>query len=155
MKVSEVMTEATVTDSAGDTLAEAAKKMWEQQTGSLLVNEEDGGLAGIITERDILRAVATGVALGEATVADIMTKDVTTVGPETSLRDAARLMAERWIRHLPIVDGGKVVGIISQRDLAGVLAGALNEPETLAQVVAASELVRERRLHRIDHWHWD
>ena len=155
MKVSEVMTEATVTDSAQDTLSEAAKKMWEQQTGSLLVIDEGGELTGIITERDVLRAVATGVSFQEATVAEVMSKDLTTVGPATSLREAAKLMADNWIRHLPVVDAGKVVGIISQRDLAGVLAGALNEPDTLAQLVEASQLIRERRLQRIEHWHWD
>ncbi len=155
MKVSEVMTEATVTDSAGDTLAEAARKMWTQQTGSLLVVDESEDLMGIITERDILRAVGTGMALDGATVADVMSKDLTTVSPSTTLREAAKLMADNWIRHLPVVDSGKVVGIISQRDLSGVLAEALNEPDTLAQLVEASALARERRLQRIEHWHWD
>ncbi len=155
MKVSEVMTEATVTDSAQDTLIQAAKKMWEQQTGSLLVIDEGGELTGIITERDVLRAVATGVPFQDATVAEVMSKDLRTVGPATSLREAAKLMADNWIRHLPVVDAGKVVGIVSQRDLAGVLAGALNEPETLAQLVEASTLIRERRIQRIEHWHWD
>jgi CBS domain-containing protein len=155
MKISEVMTEATVTDSAQDTLAEAARKMWEQQTGSLLVIDEGGEPIGIITERDVLRAVATGVSAHDATVADMMTKDLTTVGPGTSLREAAKLMADNWIRHLPVVDANKVIGIVSQRDLAGVLAEALNEPDTLAQLVEASQLARERRLQRIEHWHWD
>jgi CBS domain-containing protein len=155
MRVSEVMTEATITDSPQDTLVEAARKMWKQQTGSLLVVDEGGEPLGIITERDVLRAVATGVAMHSATVEEVMTKDLTTVAPGTSLREAAKLMADNWIRHLPVVDTGKVVGIISQRDLSGVLAEALNEPETLAQLVEASELARERRLQRIEHWHWD
>jgi CBS domain-containing protein len=120
------------------------------------VVDEDGELIGIITERDVLRGVATAVALNTATVAEVMTKDVTTVGLGTSLREAAKLMADLWIRHLPVVDAsGKVVGIVSQRDLAGVLAEALNEPETLAQLVESSPLTRERRLQRIEHWHWD
>ena len=153
MRVSEIMTEAAVVDSPDDSLAQAARKMWEQQTGSLLVM--DGGeLVGIVTERDVLKAVATGVDLSTS-VSDTMTKAVITVGPGTSLREAAATMAERWIRHLPVVDGGNVVGVLSQRDLAGVLADALNEPETLQRVVEASGLVRERRLQRIEHWHWD
>ena len=155
MRVSEVMTEATVTDSAQDSLADAARKMWEQQTGSLLVVDDVGELVGIITERDILRAAATGLAFETATVAEVMSKDPRTVGPATSLREAAKLMATLWIRHLPVVDQAKVVGIVSQRDLAGVLAEALNEPDTLAQLVEGSELARERRLQRIEHWHWD
>ncbi len=128
--------------------------MWKQQTGSLLVMDGED-LVGIITERDILKAAATGTRLDETRIAEVMSKDLVTVGPGTSLREAAKVMADRWIRHLPVVDGGKVVGIISQRDLAGVLAGALNEPEALTQLVEASELVRERRLRRIDHGTWD
>jgi CBS domain-containing protein len=154
MRVSEIMTGAAVTDQSDDTLAEAARKMWKQQTGSLLVMDGED-LVGIVTERDVLRAAATGMRLEDTRIAEVMTKDLVTVGPGTSLREAAKVMADRWIRHLPVVDGGKVVGILSQRDLAGVLAGALNEPEALTQLVEASELVRERRLRRIDHGVWD
>jgi len=154
VRVSEIMTEAAVLDQADDTLVEAARKMWKQQTGSLLVVDGED-LVGIITERDILKAVAQGTSLDQATISDVMSKDPTTVGPGTSLREAAKIMAERWIRHLPVVDGGKLVGILSQRDLAGILAGALNEPEALEQLVEASELVRERRLRRVEHGVWD
>jgi CBS domain-containing protein len=154
MRVSEIMTNAAVLDQSDDTLAEAARKMWKQQTGSLLVMEGDD-LVGIITERDVLKAVATGAKLEETRIAEVMTKDVVTVGPGTSLREAAKIMADRWIRHLPVVDGGKLVGVLSQRDLAGVLAGALNEPDALQQLVEASELVREKRLRRIEHGVWD
>jgi CBS domain-containing protein len=154
VRVSEIMTKAAVTDRPDDTLAEAAKKMWKQQTGSLLVIE-DGQLVGIITERDILQAAAMGARFDEVRLTEVMTKDVVSVGPGTSLREAAKIMADRWFRHLPVVDAGALVGIISQRDLAGVLAGALNEPEALQQLVEASELVRERRLKRIEHGTWD
>jgi CBS domain-containing protein len=154
VKVSEIMTGAAVTDRPDDTLDEAASKMWKQQTGSLLVMEGED-LVGILTERDVLKAVATGVNTKETRVSEVMTKDLITVGPQTSLREAAKVMADRWIRHLPVMDGGKVVGVVSQRDLAGVLAGALNEPERLEALVEASELVRERRLRRIDHGAWD
>jgi CBS domain-containing protein len=154
VRVSEIMTKAAVTDRPDDTLAAAAKKMWKQQTGSLLVIE-DGQLVGIITERDILQAAAMGARFDEVRLTEVMTKDVVSVGPGTSLREAAKIMADRWFRHLPVVDAGTLVGIISQRDLAGVLAGALNEPEALQQLVEASELVRERRLKRIEHGTWD
>lgn len=154
MKISEIMTAAAATDNPGDDLIAAAKKMWDQQTGSLLVMDGDR-VAGIITERDILRAVATGTSLTETTVADFMAKDVITAHAGTSLREAAKLMTEHWVRHLPVVENGKLVGILSQRDLAGVLAGALNEPEALQQLVEASELAREKRLRRIEKGAWD
>jgi CBS domain-containing protein len=152
--VSEIMTNAAVIDASDDTLAEAARKMWKQQTGSLLVVDGEE-LVGIITERDVLKAVATGVPLEDTRISEVMTKDVTTVGPGTSLREAAKIMADLWIRHLPVLDSGKLVGVLSQRDLAGVLAGALNEPEALQQLVEASELVRDHRLRRIEHGVWD
>lgn len=148
MRISDIMTEAAVTDRPGDTLAQAARKMWQQQTGSLLVLEGND-LLGIVTERDILKAVAAGTPT-DIRISDVMSKDLITAEPTTSLREAARIMTERWIRHLPVLDGDRLVGIVSQRDLAGVLAGALNEPDGLHRLIEASELVRERRLKRIE-----
>ena len=149
MRISSIMTEAAVTDRPDDDLAAAARKMWDQQTGSLLVLDGEE-LLGIITERDVLRAVATGTALSTP-VSEVMSKDLITVEPGTSLREAARIMTEKWIRHLPVLESGRLVGVVSQRDLAGVLAGALNEPEDLHRLIEASGLVRERRLRRIEH----
>jgi signal-transduction protein with cAMP-binding, CBS, and nucleotidyltransferase domain len=148
MKITEIMTKAAVTDRPDDSLEAAARKMWEQQTGSLLVTDGED-LVGIVTERDVLRAVGTGTPL-DTPVSAMMSKDLITVDPGTSLREAARVMTEKWIRHLPVLEGGKLVGIVSQRDLAGVLAGALNEPEDLHRLIESSELVRERRLKRIE-----
>lgn len=149
MKISEIMTKAAVADAADDTLAEAAAKMWHQQTGSLVIMEGDR-LVGIVTERDLLRAVANGQDPSKIALKDVMTTDVITIGPQTRLKEAAKLMATKWIRHLPVVEGEKVVGIISQRDLTGMLAEALTEPEALHQLVESSDLVRERRLKRIE-----
>ena len=148
MRISDIMTEAAVTDRPGDDLEQAARKMWKQQTGSLLVLEGDE-LLGIVTERDILKAVANGVPM-DTPISEVMSKDLLTTYPGMSLREAASIMTEKWIRHLPVLDGGKLVGIVSQRDLAGVLAGALNEPEGLHRLIESSELVRERRLKRIE-----
>ena len=64
-------------------------------------------------------------------------------------------MADKWIRLLPVVEQGLVVGILSQRDLAGVLAGALNEPDALQQLLDASQLARNERLRRIERGVWD
>jgi CBS domain-containing protein len=146
--VRDVMTGAAVTDSATDTLRSAAERMWREQTGSLLVM--DGGrLAGIITERDLLRAVALGADLATATVDEAMTTEVFTVSPDMPLRDAAREMAVRWIRHLPVVDAGQVLGVISMRDVTGIF-GAL-VPGNVSVEHEFDQLVRERRLARIEH----
>ncbi len=154
MKISEIMTKAAVTDSADDTLAVACDKMRHAQTSSLLVMDGDH-LIGIVTERDVVKSVAHGLDPKETRLKDIMTTDIVTIGPMTTLKEAANIMASEWIRHLPIVEGSKVVGMISQRDLTGVLAGALHEPERLHQLVEASMLVRERRLKRIEAGDYD
>src|SRR3954449_10658535 len=114
------MTKASVTESPADALRHAAKRMWDQQTGSLLVMDGDD-LLGIVTERDLMKAVARGDDLDSTPVSAVMTRSVLTVSPQTSLREAAQHMSSRWIRHLPVVDEGRLVGMVSQRDLCGVL----------------------------------
>jgi CBS domain-containing protein len=149
MKVSDVMTSATVTDAAGDTLAEASSKMWQAQTGSLLVMEGDR-LIGIVTERDVLRVVGQGLDPKATSLQDVMTKDPVTVPPDVTLREAAKIMFDKWFRHLPVVDkGGSVMGIISLRDLVSLLAEGMEEPATL-QALTGHKLVRDRRLERIE-----
>jgi CBS domain-containing protein len=146
--VRDVMTGAAVTDSATDTLRSAAERMWREQTGSLLVM--DGGrLAGIITERDLLRAVALGADLATATVDEAMTTEVFTVPPDMPLRDAAREMAVRWIRHLPVVDSGQLLGVISMRDVTGIFGALVSGSVSVEHEF--DQLVRERRLARIEH----
>ena len=112
MRVSEIMTNAAVTDSPDDTLADAARKMWHQQTGSLLVLDGED-LVGIVTERDVLRAAARGARFEDVRISEVMTKDIVSVPPGASVREAAKIMADRWIRHLPVLDSGKLVGVLS------------------------------------------
>lgn len=146
MNVSEIMTKAVVTETADDTLADAAKKMREQQTGSLLIMDGTQ-LAGIFTERDLLKAIAQGADPGSTSLKQTMTTDIITIAPSATLREAATLMATKWIRHLPVCEGDTVLGVISQRDLTGVLAQYLQEPQ--AQLVEG-ELVRSKRIRRIE-----
>jgi len=148
VQVRDVMTEPTVTESATDSLRAAAERMWRQQTGSLLVTEQ-GHLTGIITERDILRAVALGADPDRTTVDEIMTADVFTVPPHMPLQQAAREMAVRWIRHLPVTDGGRLLGVVSMRDVTGVFGALAPGPITVEHEFDA--LVRQRRLARIEH----
>lgn len=147
MLVRDVMTEAAVTDSATDTLRSAAERMWREQTGSLLVMDGER-LAGIITERDLMRAVAMGADPAMTTVDEAMTNEVFTVSPDMPLRDAAREMASRWIRHLPVVDGGRLLGMVSMRDVTGIFAALV--PGAVSVEHEFDQLVRERRLARIE-----
>ena len=148
MQVRDVMTEATVTESAADSLRSAAERMWRNQTGSLLIME-DGRLNGIITERDVLRAVALGADPATSTVDEAMTTEVYTVPPHMELHEAAREMAARWIRHLPVVEDGKVLGVVSMRDVTGVFAALAAGSVRVEHEF--DQLVRERRLARIEH----
>lgn len=147
MQVADVMTSVQVSDSPNGVLRAAAARMWEQQTGSLLVMDGDH-LLGIVTERDVVRAVAHGADVDGGTVGDVMTSDVLTVPPDMPLYEAARLMVSRWVRHLPVVRDGRVVGVLSLRDLVGVLA-ALGVATDDVQL-PTDELVRSRRLARIE-----
>lgn len=148
MQVQDVMSPAAVTESATDSLRSAAERMWRQQTGSLLVTE-GGQLIGIITERDVLRAVALGADPDRSSVDEVMTAEVFTVRPDMPLQDAARQMAARWIRHLPVVHGGQVLGVVGMRDVTGVFAAL--SPGKVNVEHEFDHLVRERRLARIEH----
>jgi len=148
VQVRDVMTQATVTETASDTLQAAAERMWRQQTGSLLICEQ-GRIAGIITERDLLRAVALGADPATSTVDEAMTTEVFTVPPGMPLHEAAREMAARWIRHLPVVQDEELLGVVSMRDITGIFA-ALSPAEVSVQH-EFDQLVRERRLARIEH----
>jgi CBS domain-containing protein len=121
VQVAEVMNRTNLIESSRATLRDAASRMWKQQTGSLVITE-GADILGIITERDIMKAVARGDDLDATPVSAVMTRSVLTVAPDTSVAQAAQHMATRWIRHLPVVRDGELVGMLSQRDLCGVLA---------------------------------
>ena len=148
MQVKDIMTQATVTESPHDSLRSAAERMWRQQTGSLII-VDNGQLLGIVTERDILRAVALGADPDKATIDDVMTAEVFTASPDMPLQQAARVMAARWIRHLPVVEAGKLLGVVSMRDVTGVFAAMAGGEVRVEHEF--DQLVRERRLARIEH----
>jgi CBS domain-containing protein len=107
-----------LTVSAGDHLGEAAKRMVARGVGAVLVMEGEK-LEGILTERDLMRAVAGGYS-DEARVSDWMTRHPETVDADDATGHAASLMIHGGFRHLPVIQGDRVVGIISIRDLMRV-----------------------------------
>ena len=103
----------------GLTLTEVAKRMVDKDVGAVLVMEGER-LVGILTERDVLRAVARGID-DSTTVADYMTRNPETLEPDESTEHAAVLMIHGGFRHLPVTDGDEVVGMLSIRDLMRVV----------------------------------
>jgi CBS domain-containing protein len=113
--IASIMSRELLDVAPGTTLTEAARKMSGGRVGAVLVLE-DGALRGILTERDVLRAVGEGRVEG-TTVADWMTRDPETIEPSETTQMAATLMIHGGFRHLPVVEQGNVMGIVSIRDL--------------------------------------
>jgi CBS domain-containing protein len=100
-------------------LEETAQRMVDRDVGAVLVMEGDE-LVGILTERDVLRAVAAGIQ-DDTVVADWMTRDPDTMSPDDTTQHAAVLMIHGGFRHMPLVEGTEVVGMLSIRDLMRVV----------------------------------
>ena len=100
-------------------ILEVAQRMVDRNVGAVLVLD-DGRLAGILTERDVLRAVARGLS-DSARVADCMTAHPETIAPDDTTEHAAVLMLHGGFRHLPVVEGDSLVGVLSIRDLVPLL----------------------------------
>jgi CBS domain-containing protein len=102
----------------GATALAAVEAMNVHRVGAVLI-ESDGETVGIFTERDVLtRVVARRRDPASTPVSEVMTREVAAVGPTVSVRDAMAIMTERRCRHLPVVDGGRLIGLISAGDLA-------------------------------------
>lgn len=126
------------------TVLEAIRRMAQADVGSVAVC--DGSrLVGIFTERDVLRLAGEAAALDQVRVEDAMTRQVVTVSADTDLVSAARLMGERRIRHLPVVEGDNLLGMIGIRDVLAALAERLwrNRDEDVHETV--HELLARRR----------
>ncbi|MDQ1534632.1 MAG: hypothetical protein QOF28_2393, partial [Actinomycetota bacterium] len=115
--VGEIMSSPVTTASAAETVAVAAARMRELKVGSVVVVDGDGRATGILTERDMLRVAAAGSDASTAKVSEWMTSEPYTVAPGVSAREAFATLAEHGYRHIPVVDAGKLVGIVSMRDL--------------------------------------
>jgi CBS domain-containing protein len=116
--VADLMVKDVLTVEPSDTIGEAAEKMNAGNVGAVLVLEDMVRIIGIVTERDLLRAVASRARAAEARVRQWMTSDPVTITPDTSIEDAAEIMFTRNFRHLPVVKDGRPLGIVSLRLLA-------------------------------------
>ena len=121
--------------STDGTALEASRLMVEHDISAIAIVDELGQLVGIVTERDLARRVAAlDLRSSEQRLADIMTANPTTAAPNDSPHDALRRMIDLHIRHLPIVEGKQVVGMISMRDLRRSLRRRARGPRWLRRI---------------------
>src|SRR5215208_3187997 len=117
-RVRDLMTSAVVTIEPQASVVEAARRMIQEEKGPLPVVEGEGRAVGMVTDRDIIaRVVAEGHDLGSVTVEDIATRELVTIGPDQDADEAALLMAEHQLDRLLVVEGERLVGIISEADI--------------------------------------
>ncbi|HEY8737095.1 MAG TPA: CBS domain-containing protein [Candidatus Dormibacteraeota bacterium] len=115
--IREVMIKQLVTVEPSTSVAAAVTVMGMQRVGALLVMEH-GRLEGIFTERDLVRALSYDIGASSQPVAQWMTRDPVTVGPDASVAQALEVMLTKHFRHLPVLEGESVVGVVSIRDLS-------------------------------------
>jgi len=124
MAIGDVMRTRVVTVSSEDSARLAVLRMLEEGVGSVAVCDS-GKLIGIFTERDVLGLAGEGTDLDAVRIGDVMTREPLTVDVGVAVLDAARLMGERKIRHLPVVQGDHLLGMVGIRDVLGSLVERL------------------------------
>jgi CBS domain-containing protein len=146
VKVGELAAHQVISVGPRDSLRTAARMMTRHGTGCSLVRDGDAGFVGILSERDILQAVAASRDPDATEVHSLMTADVVTVGPDWEVYEAAAEMAARHIRHLVVSKGDEILGVLSVRDV--LLAGQRVELSAGSWVILRDPLtftIRERR----------
>jgi CBS domain-containing protein len=116
--VADLMVKDVLTVEPSDTIGEAAEKMNASNVGAVVVMEDMVRVVGIVTERDLLRAVASRARAAEARVRQWMTPNPVTITPDLTIEEAAKIMFDNNFRHLPVVKDGRALGIVSLRLLA-------------------------------------
>ena len=117
-----------ITVGVDEKITEVTRTLAVERLGAVVVTDDDGKLAGIISERDIVRALnERGSGVQESGVSDLMTRSVITCTPENSIEEVMELMTSHQIRHLPVVDGDALLGVVSILD---VVKSRLSEVET-------------------------
>ena len=143
MHIGGVMRVRLVTARPDQTAAEAIRAMLDAGVGSV-VGCEGPEPVGIFTERDVLKLAGAGASFGTSLLRDVMTPNPLTVTPDVGILDAAQMMGDRNLRHLPVVEGGNLVGIVSIKDVLGFLAERLwSEKDAVAHDTARALLSQD------------
>lgn len=174
MQVSDIMTRTVITVTPETAIAEAAQLLLQHRVSGLPVVDPAGAVVGIVTESDLLRRVETGTerrrrhwleflispgrlaeeyaAANARRVGEVMSHDVVAVAPQDEAADAVALMETHNVKRLPVIEAGRLVGILSRADLVRALL--LNLPQPAATAVAGDDEIRERILTQIAKQPW-
>jgi CBS-domain-containing membrane protein len=153
MYVHELMTPAPAVCTTSDHLSRAAQIMWDRDCGVVPVLDAAGQLAGVVTDRDLCMAAYTqGLALHELPVERVMSRVLTTIGPDDTIQDALEALAEAEVRRLPVVDAmGRLVGILSLADFvrAAQRTTARRQPKAEMLVEVLATVTRPRPVSNV------
>jgi len=128
IQLRDIMTTEVLTTSAERPVAEVTSMMVKARVGSAVVME-GSWLAGILTERDVLRAAASGLDLTKSPVSQWMTTDPMTATPDTTIEEATNVMLRNGFRHLPVAEGRELKGVVSIRDILSSGIRRRSKPE--------------------------
>ena len=136
VQVKDIMVTKIISLEMGRNVREAAELMSRADIGSVLVYSDDRPV-GIVTERDVVRKiVAEGIDASKVLVIDVMSTPLVTVAPEASIEEASDRMATYRVKHLPVVSGGEVVGMVAARDIALAMAKEKNFEDIRLNAIA-------------------
>ena len=137
MKVREIMTKHVVRIHPDEPVEVAARALTHYNVGAMPVCGSDGRLCGMVTDRDLVtRCVASGRSAGTTTVRDVMTGRVISAGPDMDVGAAAQLMGKEQVRRLPVVENGRLCGMVSLGDLANREDNVMDAADALAEITA-------------------
>jgi CBS domain-containing protein len=137
MKVRDIMTRKVIRIGQQEPVEVAARTLTHYNIGILPVCGDDGRLCGVVTDRDLVtRCMAPGRAAGEVKVRDIMTSRLVFAGPDMDVAAAAGLMGREQIRRLPVIENGKLCGMVSLGDLASTENGSLDAADALMEITS-------------------
>ena len=135
MKVRDIMTNPAVSISPNESVEVAARTLTHYNIGILPVCGSDGKLCGLVTDRDlVIRCVASGKTPGKTSVREVMTGRVVSVQPDTEVGVAAHLMGRQQIRRLPVVENGRLCGMVSLGDLAKREESVMDAADALTDI---------------------
>ena len=137
MRVRDLMTNRVIRVGPGESVEVAARTLTQYNIGMLPVCREDGTLCGLVTDRDLVtRCIAANRSPAKTTVRQVMTGEVLSVGPDMEVGVAAHLMGRQQVRRLPVVEDGKLCGILSLGDLANREESVMDAADALMDITS-------------------